>query len=119
MKINVTLFIQIINFFITYKVLTLFLFKPILESLKEKRIRKEKLQKSIKEKEQELVNLEQQKRENIITFQKHIKQTFPFISPKQYDKPLEISITKQEIIDTKKLKNKITDWIVSKVPYDY
>jgi len=118
MDINATFLVQIINFFVIYKVLTVFFFKPIIASLEEKKAKKESLEKSIKEKEEVLVSLEKQKKEEIKVFQEHVKTEYPFISPTETDKPVEMEVKIKKEADTKELKNKVVDLLVSKVPHD-
>jgi hypothetical protein len=119
MHINLTFVIQIVNFLVVYKVLNSLLFKPVLASLEAKQEKKSKLEKSIKNKEEELTLLEKEKKENIVTFQQHAKQTYPFIQPQHYEKPIEVTYTKTTEADKKKLKKEVTDWLIKKVPHAY
>ena len=70
MHINITLFIQIINFVITYKVLDIFFFKPILASLEQKKEQELALNSAVQQKEHDLENLEEQEKLNFLLFRK-------------------------------------------------
>lgn len=118
MQINVTLFIQIINFFITYKILSFFLFKPIITSLEEKQAKKDALQNVIKEKTEELVRLEKKKKNAIKQFQEQTKEVYPFIPLSEPQKPIEIAEEKKGS-SPEQTKEAIADWLVKKVPDAY
>ena len=120
MQINVTLVIQIINFFITYKVLNAFLFRPAIDALETKQKKKDALQNQIDTQEEELITIEKEKVEAIVTFQNHVKKCYPFIQTYTVEKQLEFDITPQpKMIDKEKLEKQITDWLVEKVPHDF
>ena len=119
MHINITFIIQIINFFITYKVLNIFLFKPVIASLEVKQAKREKLEGSITKEETALAKLERTKAENVVAFQDHVKDEYPYVSLVQEDSYLDIAKIKTEHIDTKELESQVTKWLVEKVPHGF
>lgn len=119
MKINITFIIQIINFFITYKVLNIFLFKPVIASLEAKRAKQKALEKSITKEEEVLLSLEKTKAADVVAFQGKVKEEYPFISLVQEDSFLDITKIKTETIDTKNLESEVTQWLIEKVPHGF
>jgi len=118
MHLNVTFFVQGINFFITYKLLTAFFFGPIIQSIKEKKEKKEKLEAGIKQEETYLVTLEKEKHHNLSSFQAHAQKKYPFSHRTYYEEPIEIKAT-EELVETKKLQEQIIDLLIKKVPDVY
>lgn len=141
MHINVTFLIQIANFLITYKILSVFLFKPIIASLEEKKVKKENLFNTIQEKEDQILALEKEKTEKITSFQTYATKKYAFCAPKFYEKNIDIE-PKQKIspsMDGKsaikslvgneksasstkekaEIEKKLTNLIVTKVPDAY
>lgn len=119
MHINITLFIQIVNFLITYKILATFLFKPIIASIEGQEAKKESYETTIYEQREELSLLEKKKKQAVRDFQQQIATQYPFHAPSILSKPLEIPYVQKAIIDEEKMKSEIVDWIVTKVPNVY
>jgi hypothetical protein len=114
MYINITIFVQIINFVITYKILKTVLFKPVINSLEDKKEKTTRLENKNKENEAILIDLEKKKINNIVVFQKHAKTAYPFIPILGYEKQLKVIDVKETQIDAKLLNKKIVDLIVLK-----
>ena len=119
MHINATFLIQIINFIITYYVLNRFLFRPIIASLKRKHDNKTALTTSIEKEETNIIALEKEKYEAVISFQRNMKKKFPYISPIIEDKPVEVVSDVEVKIDTKALQKEVANFLIEKVPHAY
>lgn len=121
MQINITLFIQIINFFLTYKILDKFFLKPMLQSLRNKKTAKCNFESKIKHDEKTVEDLKESKKTQLASFQTYIKKQYPFISPKYLLIEQQLEITKKENSpkNLNVLKNKIKLWIIKKVPNAY
>ena len=116
MNINITFFIQIINFFVTYKLLNVLFFKPIIKSIEKKKQKEESVNLKINNQEQVLLNLQKEKVEHVVSFQSHVKKDYPFISPYERMQFIDIEIEQDvSIADTAELAKDVSDWIVKKV----
>ncbi|MBU1007956.1 hypothetical protein KKA53_02665 [Candidatus Dependentiae bacterium] len=119
MHINATFLVQIINFLITYHVLNIFLLKPVITSLKEKKLKRKKLEQKIKIEEEALRSLEKEKSDSIVIFQEHVKETYPFVSLAISEKLPESKHVFIEKIDANQLKQAVTQALVKRVPNAY
>lgn len=118
MHINATVFIQAINFGITYLFLRKVLFKPVVQRIKQKETAKNMLLSAIKEKEVLLHALQNEKQENLVSFRQNSKKFYTIdVTCKQEipTMPAYCKNTKaqeQLIAQTKQL-------LVAKVPHAY
>ena len=120
MNINLTFFIQIFHFFVSYLFLSKFFFNPTIESLSQKNTYKQKLISSIQKEESDIVALHKEIGEHLLSFQQHIKLRYPFIELQPQtvlDKRLETPLRQMDTAQLEPLKNDITQWIIKKVPY--
>lgn len=78
MDINLTLFIQIINFYITYRLLGTFLFKPVIHEIDRRNARLTQITHELKDKEAALLRLQQAKQEQLHQFKNHAEKDFLF-----------------------------------------
>ena len=86
MQINCTVFIQIINFWVTYFFLRKILLEPAMEMINKKKHAKEALTNHLKEKEISINELIQQKGKELVEFREQVQ--FKYKKPEI--KPLEI-----------------------------
>lgn len=115
-NINITFFIQVINFFVTYKLLNIFLFKPVIASIQKKKQNDELISAKIKQQEQVLLDLQKEKVGHVVSFQSHVKKDYPFISP--YERmPFKYIEINQDVsnLDIAELTKDVSDWIIKKV----
>jgi hypothetical protein len=117
MRINVTLFVQIINFAITYLVLNRFFFKPLLNSLEKKDLAKKELEQKIDVEEKELVGLENKKSSDVGSFQLMIKQKYPYEPYLIRTAAEQTPIISEEKVDRAVLEKQIVDFLSKKVPH--
>ena len=90
MKVNLTLFVQIVNFGITYFFLKNYFFGPIVSHLKKQKKSKDEFLKLIEGKENCLVKLEHQKIENVKNFQSIVHSRYTFKNVPEVHIPLDI-----------------------------
>lgn len=76
MKINITLVVQIINFWITYFFLTRLLFKPMVAMLKAREVAREKMKDALKEREFFLKERVEEKTRALVEFRRYLKRTY-------------------------------------------
>lgn len=116
MQINLTFFIQIINFSITYWFLNKFMFNPVMIFLKQKKDKENNIKKEIKEKEEYLLKMEVKKGINLEKFREQIKEKYKFSTPKKPDISFKIDcvIDKNE---TKKLILQAKKILLKRVPH--
>ncbi len=94
MQINITFFVQIINFSITYFFLNKILFKSVVRFLQKREMLKVGLIRKIGEKEQELDELYSQKASDMLQFQAHIAKKYRFTRFIPQDIPLQVKYQK-------------------------
>lgn len=76
MQINLTFFIQLINFGISYWFLNKFLFKPVLQYIRNKKQKEDRIIKDIAQRNNTLVELEHKKDQNLFDFKREIKSKY-------------------------------------------
>ena len=116
MQINLTLFVQVINFAITYWFLNKFMFRPVIAFLQEKRKKEAQTKKLIDKKEQELLAMKHKKENDLVEFKQEIKTKYEFEPFESEDIPVQVScrIDKSEVDKiTKMVKNKL----VQRIPH--
>jgi len=120
MHINITFLLQIINLLVCYAVLNKFLFHPVLASLNGKKKEEFDLKEAIVGKGNLLLQLKKDQNSAVVVFQEHTSKQYPFVRPPHTVKELEEDIEIKKItIDTKKLKQEFSEWLVTKVPHGY
>jgi len=78
-QINMTLIVQVVNFFITYKFLSVFLFKPVINRILLRKQDEARLREEIALKTQDVDNFMQEKTTQLAQFQKDAKTDYSFI----------------------------------------
>lgn len=96
MQINVTFLIQVINFYITYRLLDVILLKPLVSLLQKRDAVKDRLVKEIEEKEQELHSVEYQKEVDLQEFQIRLQQKYVLPQHVPQEVPLCINYQQNE-----------------------
>jgi F0F1-type ATP synthase membrane subunit b/b' len=120
MHINVTLFIQIGNFLITYYLLDRWLFKPLIASIQKKQKAKNKLLKNIQSEESELLALQKTKLEKLKHFQEESHQGIsPIMHYTPSHKAQEIPIQEINNKTIEELKEEMKKLIIEKIPHEY
>jgi tRNA/tmRNA/rRNA uracil-C5-methylase (TrmA/RlmC/RlmD family) len=87
--INLTLFVQIGNFWITYAVMHKFLFKPFVSMIIRKQEASQKILKGLKEKEEILTNLQEDKAKHLTEFKLYLKKRYVVTPPSAVAAPAE------------------------------
>lgn len=96
MNINATCLIQIINFWITYALLHKILLAPFAQRITRKKILVAKLVDGLKDKQQLLVQLHNEKKTNLDSFRIHLKKNYA-LQPVLLEKiPEEVSVNVNE-----------------------
>lgn len=90
MEINITLFLQVINFLISYWFLNKFLFKPVFNFIRQKNLKEKRVVAIIDGKEQLLLGLEELKHENLIDFKKDLIERYRFVWKEEFSVPSEV-----------------------------
>lgn len=118
MTINFTLFLQIINFFIAYLIITKILLKPAIHVIREDKSIEDEILNDIKDKELEITNKEFLKKTLWNRSLEYFQKEKPIINP------LEVSILwrtpqMKNLSDlfTLDLKKKLTDFVVETVKH--
>ena len=116
MRLNLTFVLQLINFAISYWFLNKFMFKPVLAFLKKRDEKERRLQKDIEKKENNLLDLEHIKQEELVEFKEKVKTKYriiPFIQP-EVATQIPCKVDKKT---AKKLIDIAKDILVQKVPH--
>ncbi|MFA6527008.1 MAG: hypothetical protein WCT20_01140 [Candidatus Babeliales bacterium] len=79
MEPNITIFVQIINFWITYWILHRFFLKPVVAFIQQKECALAMVQDTIKRKEAAVRALQKDKLDQLIVFKTHIKTDYQMI----------------------------------------
>ena len=116
MQVNITLFLQVINFLISYWFLNRFLFKPVFAFIGKKSLQEKRIASIIESKEHNLLNLEEEKHQRLIDFREdlHGKYTFRFKTDLSIPSEVKCKIEKDEIDRTLK---KMKFLLLKKVPH--
>ncbi len=118
MNINATVFIQAVNFGITYLFLKKVLFKPIVQRIEQKESAKEKMLGTIKNRETRLLDLQNEKTENLQTFRLNAKKFYDIDITCEQKVPAMINYKKDP-----ELQEKIIEYtkarLVKMVPHAY
>ncbi|MCK9544056.1 MAG: hypothetical protein M0R03_18710 [Novosphingobium sp.] len=109
-SLNLTLFIQIINFLIAYYFISRFFLTPALDIFVEDKNYKEDLEKKITEKKDRILDKEDYKRLNWKEYQKHYKKLIPDHTIKLDDKQFDnLHLEEIRTLDKNKLKDLVID----------
>ena len=96
MQINITLFIQIVNFAFTYLFLRVLILKPAVLVLQRRDFVHSRLRKGIKQKEEYLKKLVVKKSEQLSKFQSYLKEEYTIPSLEVKEVPLRLSYQREE-----------------------
>jgi hypothetical protein len=118
MHINATVFIQAINFGITYFFLRKILFKPVVQRIKQKETAKNMLLSTLKDKETLLLDLQNEKTENLQMFRQNSKKFYMIDVICEQEIPAIISY-KKDLAFQEQLIAQTKAFLVNKVPHAY
>lgn len=116
MRINLTYFIQIINFLITYWFLNRFLFKPVILFIKNKKEKESKFNKRTEKKEHNLLDLEKKKHQDLVDFRVRMKKEYGIAPLKEIKVPSELTF-KKDPKEIEELINVAKNILVKEVPH--
>lgn len=116
MNINATVFIQAFNFGLTYFFLKKILFKPIVERIQQKDAAKIMLQKTLKEKEQLLIHLKDEKIAQLQQFRMYLQKYYLIKKPDLKTIPAALSYQKNTT-KLEQLSRQGTQLLVERVPH--
>ncbi|MFA5075205.1 MAG: hypothetical protein WC436_03830 [Candidatus Babeliales bacterium] len=114
---NLTLLLQVLNFWITYWFLNRFMFKPVLLFLEQKKQKDLLLKSKIEKKENILLKIENKKIENFSVFKEKIFKKYKFKSPELEQISTNIQFKKVDKNEADKLIQVIKDILVKRVPH--
>jgi hypothetical protein len=115
MKINLTLLIQIIHFILTWKMLKIFILKPVYDQL-EKRAKKEKeYLDALALREKFIAQQKELQKKELLEFQAHTSLDYPLPEKPSIDFEFNTSYTRDDK-EIQTLTEKIKNLIVQKVP---
>ncbi len=116
MQFNITFFIQIINFYITYWFLNNFLFKSVINFIEKEKLKEAELNNAIKEKQNLLLNLEYKKSKELSDFQNKVNKDYKAETVDALDVPKmsQINLDEKEIDKITKITK---DMLVERVPH--
>ena len=109
---NLTLLLQVLNFWITYWFLNRFMFKPVLLFLEQKKQKDLLLKSKIEKKENILLKIE-----NFSVFKEKIFKKYKFKSPELEQISTNIQFKKVDKNEADKLIQVIKDILVKRVPH--
>ena len=115
MRLNLTFLVQIVNFYVTYRLLRILFFEPIKKSIdKKKQIIKDK-KGLIRDREKELLEMQHKKRNRLLAFQNKNKKLIGKIGVRDIPIPKipTVEISDEELVLTQK---KIEKMMLEKVP---
>lgn len=114
MEINITLFIQVVHFYIVYFFLDIFFFRPFVAHITQKTEGYANATRKLQEKEISLSDLQDNKNQDLKLFQQHIQEHYVPPNKQHLEKisfaPLDVS---QKNID--EAKNNIQSFIIERV----
>ena len=117
MYINLTFFLQTINFLSTFWFLNRFLFAPFIASLEKKEKKEKNLSSSVMEEMNLVEKLKKEKKETLIAFQEHVKKTYHV--PASVELTIEANVPFEKLAEKEKLTEEITNVLVKKVSYEF
>ncbi|MCK4265382.1 hypothetical protein KAW80_03420 [Candidatus Babeliales bacterium] len=115
MEINITFFIQILNFYVSYRVLNKFIFSPVIQSLEKRKLEEQAILSEIAQNEAKIIDKEHLEKDELIAFQKKIIEQYPL--PKTKPPGIKSIIGyKRNAATVKCLTGKIKKIILKEVP---
>lgn len=114
--INLTLFVQLGNFWITYAVMHKFLFKPFVHMIIRKQEVSACILKGLKEKEEKLVTLQEDKAKHLAEFKLYLKKRYVVTPPPAVAAPAE-AYYKADAQELEQLTQRATQLIVQGVEH--
>lgn len=116
MQFNITFFLQIFNFTITYWFLNKFMFRPVISFIKNRNAKDLKIKNDIENKEQNLLNLEKEKLKDLQDFKMDMNEKYQVNEPNKVNIPSKIlgEVDKSEVEHITKIVKKI---LVERVPH--
>ena len=118
MHINATVFIQAINFGVTYFFLKNILLKPLVLQIKQKEAAKAAFIDLLKNKEIQLVDLQNEITENLKVFRQNSKKFYTIDAITEQEKVIAIAYQK-DLSLLNKIAQQTKDYLLKKVPYAY
>lgn len=118
MNINATLFVQIINFWLTYTFLSHFLLRPLVTLLRKRAFVRRGLLNSLSKYETELKEKVTQKADALVSFKQHLKREYVF-SGDGYPEVLVPILYKKNVADIKNVVDVSKEFFVKKVSHAY
>ena len=115
MKINITLFLQVIHFYITYRILNRFIFGQTIKSLEQKSKEEHELVEKLESQRTALIKQEQVKRNSLLEFQKKVREKYT-IPTKETPKCAYNIKYKRNASEIENLTKKIKNIIVKEIP---
>lgn len=88
MEINITIFVQIINFWITYGVLHRFFLKPMVAFIQQKEGAFAAHQSMLQHKDEVIQSLQKDKQTELTTFKDHLKNDYKTVEPAQHEREI-------------------------------
>jgi hypothetical protein len=88
MAVNITFIIQIANFWVSYFMLNKLIFSPVMRSLQSKETAQKLLQESLKDREHDLVSLQEEKQKSVNDFKEHLRVRYAPVSAHIKEIPL-------------------------------
>lgn len=116
MQFNITFFLQIFNFAITYWFLNKFMFKPVLFFIQKRKKKENKIKQNLEKKELNLINLENNKKEELHNFKFRMKEKYQTKSVKEPNIPSEIK-GKIDRKNAPEIIKKATKILVKRIPH--
>ncbi|MBD3273380.1 hypothetical protein GF385_03475 [Candidatus Dependentiae bacterium] len=115
MQLNITFFLQIFNFAITYWFLNKFMFKPVIKFIKDKQKKENNIKQSIEKKEQLLLKLEREKEKELQSFKFEMNDKYT-VEPAKEAKVSSIIVAEVDNQEAKKLTEEAKEILVERVP---
>jgi hypothetical protein len=119
MNINATLFAQMINFFIAYWVMRIFLFKPAFQEMQTEEEEQKQLNVVIKQQEQSIAIKEDNRQEYWQSCRNYFKENQPSCYPKKLIseevREVMLPIIPQQLVD--KLVDETEQFLIRKIGY--
>ena len=116
MQINLTVLIQIINFWVSYVFLHKFFLKPIVDLINKKILAKNFLIDGLRQKELTVAKLQEEKLINVDTFRQYLATTYVSAPPHLQEIPT-VTLLEKNPEDIAQLTANIKSILIQKVPH--
>ena len=117
MQINMTLFLQVLNFWVTYWFLNKFMFKTVLLVLDQKKQKEDLIKKKISQKEKLLLQMERSSKKELDDFKTSMSVKYEVEMPVLECAVNEISDEKINKNESEKIIQAATELLVERVPH--